>query len=265
MVSLNGKVAVVTGGASGIGAAAARIFVRDGAKVVIGDLNEALATALVGELGEGAAHFISCDVSREDQVERLMLAATERFGRLDILFNNAGIGSFGSTMDIDADQWRKVIDVDLNSVFYCTKAAIEIMRQNGGGAIINNASISGMRGDYAMAAYAAAKGGVINYTRNLAVDLAVLGIRVNAVCPGAIETPALAGLQKIPAIVSAIKEASPMSRLGTSEEVAEVVSFLASDAASYVTGAIIPVDGGISAGTGIPNLNKLMSAADRIG
>ncbi|MEJ2457876.1 MAG: SDR family oxidoreductase [Novosphingobium sp.] len=258
MTRLSGKIAVVTGGASGIGAAAARLFVREGAKVVIGDLNEGLANALVGELGEAAAYFVRCDVSCEEQVQRLMCAATERFGRLDILFNNAGVGGFGSTMDISADQWRKIIDVDLNSVFYCSKAAIGIMRETGGGAIINNASISGLRGDYAMASYAAAKGGVINYTRNLAVDLAACGIRVNAVCPGAVDTPAMAGLQKIPGIVNAVKEASPMGRLGSSDEVAEVVAFLASDAASYVNGAIIPVDGGISAGTGLPNFHKFL-------
>ena len=258
MTRFNGKVAVVTGGSGGIGAAAARVFVRDGARVVIGDLNEELGTALANELGGAAAHFVSCDVSSEEQVQLLMGTAKERFGRLDILFNNAGVGGFGSTMDISADQWRKIIDVDLSSVFYCSKAAIGIMRETGGGAIINNASISGMRGDYAMASYAAAKGGVINYTRNLAVDLAAYGIRVNAVCPGAVYTPAMAVLEKIPAIISAVKEASPMSRFGSSEEVAEVVAFLASDAASYVNGAIIPVDGGISAGTGLPNFNKFL-------
>jgi meso-butanediol dehydrogenase / (S,S)-butanediol dehydrogenase / diacetyl reductase len=258
MASLIGKVAVVTGGASGIGAAAVRLFVRDGAKVVIGDLNEGLADELVGELGETVTHFVRCDVSCEEQVQRLMSSATERFGRLDILFNNAGVGSFGSTMDISADQWRKVIDVDLNSVFYCSKAAIEIMQETGSGAIINNASISGIRGDYAMASYAAAKGGVINYTRNLAVDLAAYGIRVNAVCPGAVDTPAMAGLAKVPGILNAVKEASPMKRMGSSDEVAEVVAFLASDAASYVNGAIIPVDGGISAGTGLPNFNNFL-------
>jgi meso-butanediol dehydrogenase/(S,S)-butanediol dehydrogenase/diacetyl reductase len=144
-------------------------------------------------------------------------------------------------------------------VFYCSKAAIGIMRETGGGSIINNASISGMRGDYAMASYAAAKGGVINYTRNLAVDHAAMGIRVNAVCPAVIETPAMAALQKIPGIVKALKEASPIGRMGSSEEVAEVVAFLASDAASYVSGAIIPVDGGIAAATGLPNFNKFLS------
>lgn len=204
--------AVVTGGASGIGAAAARLFVRDGAKVVIGDLNEGLATTLVAGLGQAVAHFVNCDVSREDQVERLMSAATKRFGRLDILFNNAGVGSFGSTMDIDADHWRKVIDIDLSSVFHCSKAAIEIMRKTGSGAIVNNASVSGMRGVHAQAAYSAAKGGIVNYTRSLAVDLGSHGIRVNAVCPGVISTPAMAQIRNISAIENALEQASPLGR-----------------------------------------------------
>ncbi len=189
MADLAGKVAVITGGASGMGAATARVLVRDGCKVILGDLNAAALDELCADLGGENAAGQCCDVSDEADVVRLVDAAAERFGRLDILFNNAGIGGLGSVVDTSTDLWRKVIDVDLSAVFYGSRAAVPHMLAGGGGTIINTASVSGMFGDYGMASYCAAKGGVINLSRNMALDFAQRGIRVNCVCPGAIDTP----------------------------------------------------------------------------
>lgn len=258
MTNLSGKVAVITGGASGMGAGTARVMVRAGAKVVLGDLNADLLAELCAELGADNAVGQVCDVSDEADVTRLVDAAAERFGRLDILFNNAGIGGLGSVVETSTDLWRKVLDVDLAAVFFGSRAAVPHMRAGGGGAIINNASVSGMFGDYGMASYCAAKGGVINLSRNMALDFARDGIRVNCICPGAIDTPLLSGMKAAPGLFDAFIRAVPMKRLGNPSEIGEVVAFLASDAASYVTGAVIPVDGGLTSKTGWPDLNDHM-------
>ena len=253
------KIAVITGGASGIGAASARLIVRDGGSVVIADLAGAEGPALTAELGEDRALFVACDVSAVDQVDAMIAAAKERFGQIDIVFNNAGVTGMGATSDIDPAFWRRVLEIDLFSVFYTCRAAIPHLLAAGGGAIVNNASISGLYGDYGMSAYNAAKGGVINYSRNLALDHAAAGIRVNVVCPGVIDTPMLSGVGQVPGLLDAFLAAVPMGRAGRAEEVAELVAFLASDAASFMTGAIIPIDGGAVAGTGLPNLNAFMA------
>jgi meso-butanediol dehydrogenase/(S,S)-butanediol dehydrogenase/diacetyl reductase len=181
-----GKVALVTGAASGIGAATARRLRSEGARVALADLNEPAGTALAKELAgdDDGASFHSVDVAELASVERLVAEVVGRFGRLDVLVNNAGIGSFGETPDVDPEQWHRVIAVDLHSVFYGCRTAIPELSRAGGGAIVNTASISGLGGDYGFAAYNAAKGAVVNYTRTLALDHAKDGIRTNAVCPG---------------------------------------------------------------------------------
>jgi meso-butanediol dehydrogenase/(S,S)-butanediol dehydrogenase/diacetyl reductase len=253
------KVAVITGGASGIGAATARLMAGEGALVVIADLNEALGRALVKELGEERALFHRCDVAVREEVEALIETAVRRFSQIDILFNNAGIGAFAETPDLEPETWAQVIAVDLNAIYYACRVAIPHMRKVGGGAIVNTASISGLYGDYGFTAYNAAKGAVVNYTRSLAIDHARDNIRVNALCPGLIDTPLTEAAKQMQGVMEMWTSSIPMQRAGTPEEMAKVVAFLASDDASYVTGSIIVADGGKTAHTGQPDLRGLMA------
>lgn len=247
---INNKKAIITGGASGIGEQASRLFIEHGAQVVIADLNAERGEALAAELGE-RAFFCPVDVSDAAQIETMVAEATRLLGGLDILINNAGIGTYGRTHLADPAVWHRVIDVNLNALFHtCRHALPHLMKQ--GGSIINTASISGTRADYGFHAYAASKGGVINYTRNLALDYATDGIRVNAICPGLIETPLATPLFGHPGVMEEYLNNIPMQRAGQPEEIAKVMLFLASDLASYVTGQEIGVDGGVSAWTGQP-------------
>ena len=251
-----GRIAVITGGVSGIGAATARLLAEEGARLVLADVNDENGAAMVNELGADTAMFVHCDVSKQDDINRLIKTAVDTHGRIDILFNNAGIGSFGTSVEMDAAQWEQVIAVDLHSVFYACHAAIPHMPA--GSSIVNTASISGLGGDYRFAAYNAAKGGVINYTRALAVDHATAGIRVNALCPGLIDTPITAATKDIPGLLEDWVSRIPMGRAAQPEEMAKVVAFLASDDASYVTGTIMVADGGTTAHTGQPEIARFV-------
>ncbi|WP_342739011.1 SDR family NAD(P)-dependent oxidoreductase [Bradyrhizobium sp. B117] len=244
---LEGKVAVVTGAGSGIGAAIARLFVAEGAKVVLGDLAESGA-ALAAELAADSfqAAFWRVDVTDESSVAALIQAAVAKFGWLDILVANAGIPERKAPIhELDLADWRRVIDVDLTGVAICNKFAASVMLATGGGAIVNMASILGHVGQENSNAYSAAKAAVVNLTRSVALTYARQGIRANCVSPGYVDTPLLAKLPEATRQNMLLRQ--PIGRLAQPEEIAQVVAFLASDRASIITGACVHADGGYTA------------------
>jgi NAD(P)-dependent dehydrogenase (short-subunit alcohol dehydrogenase family) len=246
---LPGKVAIITGGASGIGRATALLCAREGASVVVGDLNEATAQATVTAIQAegGTACAVRVNVTQAIEVEQLIATAGREYGRLDILFNNAGIGKRVALTDMSEDDWQQVIDVDLKSIFLCSKYAVPVMCRGGGGCIINTASIYGLVGAEGVAAYNAAKGGVVLLTKTMAIDHAKENIRVNCICPGHTDTPILNTLRQDAAMLRTMQQRYPMGRFGRPEEIAYGVLFLASEAASFVTGTALVVDGGYTA------------------
>jgi meso-butanediol dehydrogenase/(S,S)-butanediol dehydrogenase/diacetyl reductase len=247
-----GRVAIVTGGASGIGAATAAALAREGAWVVVADVDRERGPEIAKEVG-GTFEWI--DVGDHGQVTRLVADTVRSAGRLDVLVTSAFATAIGAIESLGDAEWDRTIAVTLSAVFTGLRAAIPLMRGHGGGAIVNVASVSGLAGDRGLAAYNAAKAGVVNLTRAAALELARSGIRVNAVCPGLIDTPALRrGLVRMPEREPAVRGAVPIGRFGEPDEVARAIVFLASDDASYITGATLVVDGGLTACTGIPDL-----------
>lgn len=238
MFSLEGKVAVITGGAGGIGQATVRRFARAGARVVVADVNDAQALA-----DEVAGLFVQTDVSDEAQVEALMNAAAAAHGRIDVVINNAGIPVGGATIaDVAADDVRRSFGTNALSVVYGIKHAVPHMQA--GGAIINTASLAGLQGMYGSVPYVAAKFAVVGITKTAALELAGRGIRVNCVCPGNIDTPMGAS----PEFADVTNAMTPLGRAGRPEEVAALFHFLASDDCPYITGQAISIDGGMTAG-----------------
>jgi NAD(P)-dependent dehydrogenase (short-subunit alcohol dehydrogenase family) len=245
MKELDGKVAVITGAGSGMARACSRAFVREGARVLAADIS-GREEETAAELGEAVVPF-RCDVTRENQVEAMFAAALDVFGRVDAVLNVAGIGAAAPLAEVTADEYDRVMDVDLRGVFLGTKHGINTLLGCGGGVILNWSSTGGINATaFPVSVYSAAKAGVISFTKAAAVEYGTRGIRAIAICPGFIETEMSGGpgaAQRFPQLV----QGTALKRGGQPEEVAELASFLCSDRASYITGAVIPVDGGMTA------------------
>jgi NAD(P)-dependent dehydrogenase (short-subunit alcohol dehydrogenase family) len=245
---LQGRVALVTGGGGGIGRASALAFARSGASVVVSDVDDGQGSGTVDLIRSrgGTAIYSRCDVSDPAQVQAMVASAVDTFGRLDCAFNNAGINSI-MLDEYDDEVWSRAISVNLTGVMLCMREAAAVMVKQGSGAIDNTASINGVVGNPGQPAYTAAKHGVVGLTRHGALRWASSGIRVNAVCPGVIDTPMTEQVAADPALRAMIEGMTPIGRMGRAEEVAEAVVWLCSDAASFVTGHPLLVDGGATA------------------
>lgn len=252
-MKLEGKVAIITGATDGIGKAIALKFAKEGAKVMMVGRDEAKGRAALEKVREcGEAVYFKADVSNSSQVKKMVEETIQRYGRIDVLVNNAAVCPPGTVVNTSEELWDHIIDVNLKGVFLCSKYAIPHMQQNGGGAIVNIGSINSLMAMENEAAYDASKGGVLMLTKAIALDFANANIRANCICPGAVETAMLqASLDVSPDPTKArewITQKHPVRRTGRPEEIAEVALFLATDASSFITGATIPVDGGILAG-----------------
>lgn len=242
------KVAIVTGGAGSIGRATAQLLAERGARVLVADLAEDGGRVVDGLVRNGHdAAFERVDVSREDDVARMVEGVLRRWGQLDVMVANAGVGGRGAAHQLDLADWRRVLDINLTSIFLCTKHAVSAMHGRGG-AIVNTASIMGLVAPVGAVSYAATKGAIVNLTRATAIDYAKDNIRINAVCPGHLESPTgVGGAAARAADPRDLLARYPMGRLGKPEEIARAIAFLASDEASFITGTALVVDGGYTA------------------
>lgn len=252
MSRFKNKICLVTGAASGIGRATALAFAREGAKVVVSDIGEAAGNAVAGEIRSlgGEAIFVPCNIAEQASVQQLVRTAVETFGRLDCAVNSAGIAGALSlpTHEYPEADWHTIIGVNLTGTWYCVKTELAQMLEQGGGVIVNVASAAGLVGQPENVPYAASKHGVVGITRTAAIEYATRNIRINAVCPTAIETPMIMeGRRKLahnPEALEAAKNYQRMKRMGQPEEVADVILWLCSEQSSFITGHAMPVDGG---------------------
>jgi meso-butanediol dehydrogenase/(S,S)-butanediol dehydrogenase/diacetyl reductase len=255
---MEGKVALVTGGGSGIGEATVRTLAREGAHVVIADVETENAERIVQSIQEagGQAAFIQTDILSLPDLERMVAFAASTYGRLDVLHNHAMVTSPGRIGAISVGEWQRALDGGLTAYWYASKLAVEVMREQRSGAIVNTSSMCGLAGDYGMGTYNVAKAGILNLTRAFALDYARVGIRCNAVCPGPIMARGVSrAVEARPDVHERIRERVPLGRYGVPQEIANVMLFLASDESAYVTGAYIVADGGFCAHTGMASLS----------
>ncbi len=262
---LENRIAIVTGAGSGIGAATAKRFATEGAAVVAVDIRGAKAQETATAITDDGGHAIALevDVSQPADVERMVDETLRRLGGLDVLFSNAGTIRPGTVVELSVDDWDLVMAVNVRSVFLGGKYAVPAMLERGGGSIINTASISGLHGDGGAVVYAASKAAVINLTRAMATDHSADGIRVNAICPGTIETPPVRRMMADPAVLQVNLDAHSLGRLGQPEEIAAAAVWLASDESSFVTGEHLVVDGGLRSRSPLGRLADPRPAAKR--
>ena len=250
------KVAIVTGAARGIGLAVARKFIELGYRVSLLDIDFPALSAASAKLENGKVLAIECDVANPAQVKDAVGKTVAKFGRIDALVNNAGIALFKPMLETSFEEWSRVLDVNLSGPFLCTQACAPVMLENGGGAVVNVASISGMRASTLRIAYGTSKAALMHLTKQQAAELGNMGVRVNAVSPGPVDT-AMAKEVHTADIRAGYHDAIPLNRYGTEEEIAAAVVFLCSDAASYINGQTLAVDGGFDAtGIGLPSLRS---------
>jgi NAD(P)-dependent dehydrogenase (short-subunit alcohol dehydrogenase family) len=245
MRRFEGKVALITGGGSGLGRGSAVRLAEEGASIAVADINPEGGQETVRQVEGvgGRARFILADTTKTEDVRRMVTETVEAFGRLDVLFPSAGVGAGGDVVETTEEYWDRVLGLDLRGVFLACKYAIPEMRKNGSGAIVLVSSIGGLLGNWG-ASFCAAKGAIVNLTRQMALAHATDNIRVNCICPGYIATPIIQGILNDPERLEKASARHPMGRIGQPEEVAAAVAFLASDEASFITGAILPIDGG---------------------
>jgi len=253
MARLQGKVALISGAASGIGRASALRFAAEGAQIIVVDVQDAAGEAAVAAIHQagGDACYVHADVSRGEDAQAMVETAVRRFGRLDILFNNAGVGKHIPFDDLTEAEWDRIVDINLRGVFLGCRYGVPALKRAGGGAILNTASQAGLQGHPNNQAYCAAKAGVINFTRSLAKDMARHNIRVNAICPGGTDTALLRGYtpagESSDYVARMVAPHTPFGRLARPEEIAAAALFLVSNDASFVSGVALPVDGAASA------------------
>lgn len=254
MHRFSGKVVIVTGAGSGIGEATAKRFAEEGAQLVLVGRTREKLERVGASLAPEKSLLCIADVSRSDEVEAMVRETVRRFGRIDVLVNNAGIAPEGRIDEASMEDWKKVMAIDLDGVFYCCRAAIaELIKSQG--CIVNVSSVSGLGGDWGLSFYNAAKGAVTNFTRALALDHGSDGVRVNAVCPSLTRTDMTEDMYQNAALMAEFKKRIPMARGAEPEEVAGVIAFLASDDARFVNGVNLPIDGGLSASNGQPRMS----------